>query len=57
MALCAEVLDVGRFKVRGLMKEAGVTGKQIRKHRYKIAEDESRIAPNHLDRAFIVDYC
>jgi putative transposase len=50
-----EGFDVGRFMARSLMKEANVASKQTRKHRYKIAEDESRIAPNHLDRAFEVD--
>ena len=50
-----EGFDVGRFMARSLMKEANVASKQTRKHRYKIAEDESRIAPNHLDRAFAVE--
>ena len=50
-----EGFDVGRFMARSLMKEAHVASKQTRKHRYKIAEDESRIAPNHLDRAFTVE--
>lgn len=50
-----EGFDVGRFMARSLMKEAHVASKQTRKHRYKIAEDESRIAPNHLDRAFAVE--
>ena len=47
-------LDVGRYKARRLMQEAGVVSKQTPKHRYRIAEDESRIAPNHLERAFTV---
>jgi len=54
-ALRAEGHAVGRYKARSLMREAGVSSKQPRRHRYKIAEDESRIAPNHLDRGFKVD--
>jgi putative transposase len=50
-----EGFDVGRFMARSLMKEAGITSKQTRKHRYRMAEDESRIAPNHLNRAFEVN--
>ena len=44
----------GRYKVRSLMKEAGIRSKQPNKHKYKIAEDESRIAPNILQRQFNV---
>ena len=36
-------------------QEAGFASKQTRKHRYRIAEGESRIAPNHLNRAFEVN--
>ena len=46
---------VGRYKARNLMKEAGLVSKQYKQHRYKIAEDESVIAPNRLDRQFSVD--
>ena len=45
---------VGRYKARSLMKEAGLVSKQQRRHRYRVAEDESVIAPNHLARKFTV---
>jgi putative transposase len=54
-ALRAEGYSVGRYMASSLMREAGISSKQPRHHRYKIAEDESRIAPNHLDREFAVD--
>jgi len=47
--------DVGRYKAASLMKEANLVSKQPHKHRYKIAEDESKIAPNLLQREFTVD--
>ena len=47
--------NVGRFKVRSLMRAMGLVSKQEKKHRYRIAEDESMIAPNHLAREFNVD--
>lgn len=47
--------SVGRYKAASLMKEANITSKQPHKHRYKIAEDESKIAPNLLQRKFSVD--
>lgn len=40
--------DIGRYKATCLMKEANIVSKQPNKHRYKIAEDESKIAPNVL---------
>ena len=46
--------NVGRYKVRGLMKEAGIASKQQKRHRYRIADHESVIVPNHLDRKFNV---
>ena len=46
---------VGRYKAANLMKESGLVSKQPHKHRYKIAEDESKIAPNVLQREFVVD--
>ena len=49
-----EGISVGRFMARRLMREAGIFSKQTRKHRYRIAAGESRIAPNHLERAFAV---
>ena len=52
--LCARGFAVGRYMAGSLMEEAGIASQQPRKHRYKIAGDESRIAPNHLNRAFDV---
>ena len=46
--------NVGRYKATSLMKAAGIQSKQPNKHKYKIAEDESRIAPNLLKRGFNV---
>lgn len=46
---------VGRYKAASLMKDASLVSKQPHKHRYKVAEDESRIAPNVLQREFVVD--
>ena len=43
---------VGRYKAKSLMREAGIASKQPRGHRYRIAEEESIIAPNHLTREF-----
>ena len=45
---------IGRYKVRSLMKEAGLISTQHKRHRYRLAHDESIIAPNHLDRQFNV---
>lgn len=44
---------VGRYKVRSLMKEAKIASKQP-SHRYKVVEEESIIANNHLAREFVV---
>ncbi len=46
---------VGRYKAASLMKEANITSKQPNKHKYKVKEDESKIAPNLLQRQFNVD--
>lgn len=46
--------NIGRYKVRSLMKEADIRSKQPGKHRYKVATKPSDIAPNHLDRQFEV---
>ena len=46
--------NVGRYKAAGLMKQANIRSKQPNKHKYKIAEDESKIAPNRLSREFDV---
>lgn len=37
---------MGRYKASSLMKETGHVSTQLKKHRYKIAEYESKIAPN-----------
>lgn len=47
--------SVGRFKARSLMREADLVSTQQKKHRYRIAAEESAIAPNHLNRNFNVD--
>lgn len=47
--------QVGRFKVRRLMKEAQLISKQPGSHRYKHATVERPDIPNHLHRAFDVD--
>ena len=46
---------IGRFKVRSLMKESGLTSKQPGPHAYKLANEERPDIPNHLDREFDVD--
>lgn len=46
--------SVGRYKARSLMKAAGLVSTQQKKHRYRIADDESIIAANRLDRQFSV---
>jgi putative transposase len=53
-ALKSEGEAVGRYKAASLMMEAGIESKQRRKHRYRQAESESAIAPNHLNRTFTV---
>ena len=45
---------IGRFKVRSLMKEAGLTSKQPGSHAYKTAQMERPDIPNRLDRKFDV---
>ncbi|MCC4834985.1 IS3 family transposase, partial [Shewanella sp. 10N.7] len=42
--------NVGRYKAASLMKHTGLVSTQLRKHRYKIAKSESKIAPNLLKR-------
>ncbi len=46
---------VGRYKAASLMKEARISSKQPRQHNYKVAEDEPKIAPHLLQRAFTVE--
>ena len=46
--------DMGRFKVRRLMAEAGLVSKQPGSHAYKVAHVERPDIPNHLDRKFDV---
>ena len=47
--------SVGRYKAGSLMKSLGLVSTQFRKHRYKIAKNESVIAPNLLKRQFNVE--
>ena len=44
--------QIGRFKVRSLMKEAGLVSKQPGAHRYKAAQSERPDIPNLLAREF-----
>jgi len=53
-ALRSEGQAVGRYKAARLMREAGVLSTQQRRHRYRLAVEESVIAPNHLQRRFDV---
>lgn len=46
--------QVGRFKVRSLMKEAGLLSKQPGSHSYKSAQMERPDIPNRLEREFDV---
>lgn len=46
--------NIGRFKVRSLMKEAGLVSKQPKPPAYKTAHVERPDIPNHLDRQFDV---
>ncbi len=45
---------VGRYKASRLMKEAKIVSKQPNKHKYKYAEESSKIAPNLLQSEFNV---
>jgi len=47
--------NVGRYKAKSLMVEAKISSKQEKKHKYKNAEKESKIAPNLLKRQFNVE--
>ena len=49
-----EGYSVGRYKARRLMKSLGLVSKQLKTHRYRVAEEESLIASNHLSRQFSV---
>jgi putative transposase len=46
--------QIGRFKVRSLMKEAGLVSKQPGAHRYQAARSERPDIPNLLAREFDV---
>ena len=46
--------QIGRFKVRNLMKEAELVSKQPGAHRYKVARSERPDIPNLLAREFDV---
>lgn len=49
-----EGIRIGRFKVRSLMREAGLVSKQPGSHKYKQAKVERPDIPNLLDRQFDV---
>ncbi len=48
--------QIGRFKVRNLMKEAGLASRQPGAHRYKVAQSERPDIPNLLARDFDVQH-
>ena len=52
--LLADGTVIGRFKVRSLMREAGLISKQPGPHRYKKATVERVDIPNRLNREFDV---
>lgn len=52
--LSAQDIQAGRYLVRRLMAEQGLTSKQPGKHRYKQALEERLDIPNHLNREFTV---
>lgn len=45
-------VDAGRWLVRRLMQECGLTSRQPVKHRYRASEDNSPALPNVLNRQF-----
>ena len=47
--------NVGRYQAASLMREAGLVSSQPRKHRYSVASEGSKIAPNLLKRQFNVE--
>ena len=50
--LAAEGCQVGRYKVRRLMREAGLQSTQPGQHRYRVPKSERPDIPNLLDRQF-----
>ena len=46
--------SVGRYKAKHLMREAHISSKQPGKPKYKVADQQSKIAPNLLQRQFTV---
>ncbi len=52
--LRSENIEIGRFKVRKIMQEAGLMSKQPGSHRYKHAKSERPDIPNLLKREFSV---
>ena len=46
--------SVGRYQAGSLMKAAGLVSKQLKQHRYRVADETSAIVDNHLDREFSV---
>ena len=52
--LATDGIQIGRFKVSRLMKEAQLVSKQPGAHKYKVALDERLEIPNTLSREFTV---
>ncbi len=52
--LLQEGVQIGRYKVRSLMREAGLVSKQPGKHRYRRATMEHVVVPNRLAQKFDV---
>ena len=52
--LATDRIQIGRFKVRRLMKEAALVSKQPGSHKYKVALDEQLGIPNTLNRDFSI---
>lgn len=47
--------QIGRYKARSLMRSLNLVSTHQKKHHYRIAEEASVIAPNHLARDFSVN--
>ncbi len=52
--LASEGIEAGRYAIRRLMKESGLTCKQPGPHKYKKATVEHVDIPNRLNREFAV---
>ncbi|MEQ5622027.1 IS3 family transposase [Providencia rettgeri] len=45
---------VGRYKIRKLMKSLQLVAKHLKQHRYSMSGKSSGIAPNRLNRPFLI---